>query len=223
MAKTKTIELDVAPRMILGKASKRLRKANIIPANIYGHKKATVAVQVDAIAFDRVRRGHARSILSLRLPDAPTETALIRSIQRDPRTNFILHVDFERVSLSERITIKVPLHFVGEAPGVKIQGGVLLSLLEALEVECRADEIVESIDVDIDGLEDIGSTLRAEDVKLPRGYTLLTEASELIVKVQAPRVVEEVPAAPAAEGEGETAAAPAAEGEGEATSSSEKA
>ncbi|HEY7417456.1 MAG TPA: hypothetical protein VH593_19890, partial [Ktedonobacteraceae bacterium] len=114
----KTVELQVAPRTLLGKATKRLRRADIIPANIYGHKKASVAVQIEAVPFDRVRREHARSVLSLRLPDGAAETALIRSIQRDPRTTFILHVDFERVSLSERVTLKVPLHFVGEAPGV---------------------------------------------------------------------------------------------------------
>jgi large subunit ribosomal protein L25 len=202
-----TVELQVAPRTLLGKAAKRLRQADIIPANIYGHKEPSVAVQIEAIPFDRVRREHARSVLSLRLPNGVTETALIRSIQRDPRTTFILHVDFERVSLSERVAIKLPLHFVGEAPGVKMQGGILLPLLEALEVECRASDILESLDVDVSGLAEIDSSLHAGNIKLPRGYKLLTDAEEPIVKIQAPRVEE---AAPAAEAE---QAAPAAEGE----------
>jgi len=205
-----TVELQVEPRTHLGKAAKHLRRADIIPANIYGHKKPSVAVQIEAIPFDRVRREHARSVLSLRLPDGVTETALIRFIQRDPRTTFILHVDFERVSLSERVTMKLPLRFVGEAPGVKMQGGILLPLLEALEVECRASDIVEALEVDITGLEEIDSALHAGDIKLPRGYKLLTDAAEPIVKIQAPRVEVAEEAAPAAEAE---QAAPAAEGE----------
>lgn len=206
-----TVELQVESRTLLGKAAKRLRRADIIPANIYGHKKPSVAVQIESVPFDRVRREHARSVLSLRLPNGVTETALIRSIQRDPRTTFILHVDFERVSLSERVTMKLPLRFVGEAPGVKVQGGILLPLLDALEVECRASDIVEALDVDISGLEEIDSALHAGDIKLPRGYKLLTDAAESIVKIQAPRVeVAEVEAAPAAEA---GQAAPAAGGE----------
>jgi large subunit ribosomal protein L25 len=202
-------ELEVAPRTVMGKANKHLRKAGLIPANIYGHKQAPLAIQIDSMAFDRLRRSHGtRNVISLRLPDAPSETALVRRVQYDPRTGKILHVDFTRVSLGERLNVKVPLRFVGEAPGVKVEGGLLLRLLEAIEVECRVSDIVEAIEVDLSSLAEIDASLHASDVKLPTGYKLVTDPEEPVVKIAAPRIerAAEEAAAPAAT---EAAAPPA--------------
>src|SRR6476659_4948627 len=105
--------LEVTPRTVLGKATKHLRREGIIPGNIYGHKAESVAVQVDALKFERLRREHGlRNIVSLRLPNAAPETVLVRHIQRDPVSSNILHVDFSRVSLEEEIGSKIPLHYV---------------------------------------------------------------------------------------------------------------
>ncbi len=194
-------ELEVAPRTIMGKATKRLRKAGLIPGNITGHNQEPQAVQIDEISFDRLRRsGAVRSIISLRLPDASTQTALVRRVQRNPRSGKIVHIDFFRVSLTERISMRVSLHFVGESPAVKNEGGVLLHLLEALEVECTASDIVDALDVDITSLTEIDATLHASDVKLPANYTLVTDPEEPIAKVAATRAeaaAEEAAAAPA--------------------------
>ncbi|HZU71097.1 MAG TPA: 50S ribosomal protein L25 [Ktedonobacteraceae bacterium] len=182
-------ELAISPREVMGKATKRLRKAGIIPANIFGHQEEPQAVQIDAIAFDQLVRGHhATGIIALRQPgDGATQTALIRHVQRDPRSGKILHIDFFRVNLNERISSKIPLHFVGEAPAVKNEGGVLLHLLDALEVECEAKDLVEYIEVDVTPLTEIDSVIHAEDVKLPENYTLLTDPKEAIAKVAATR------------------------------------
>lgn len=205
------LELDIAPRSAVGKANKHLRKAGIIPANIYGHKEAPLAVQVEELAFERLRREHGtRNVLSLRQPDGPVQTALIGHVQRDARSGAILHIDFKRVSLRERVEVKIPLHFVGEAPGVKMQGGVLLPLLETLTVDCLASDLIESIKVDISSLTDIDSTLRAGDIKLPDNYKLVTDPGEPVIKVSAPRV-EEVATATEAAGAEETVSAPEAE------------
>ncbi|GCE26119.1 50S ribosomal protein L25 [Dictyobacter alpinus] len=204
--------LEAAPRTIVGKANKRLRKDGLIPANIYGHKEASMPIQLDAIAFDRLRRSHGlRNVLSISLPDVPAQTVLVRHIQHNPVTGGITHVDFTRVSMRERLEVKVPLNFVGEAPGVKVEGGVLLHLLESLAVECAASDIVEHLDVDITSLTDIDSTLHAKDVKLPAGYKLVTDPEEPIVKISAPRV--EIPETTPAEGTTEAAEAENAESE----------
>lgn len=200
------VELEVKPREVLGKATKRLRKAGIIPANIFGHKEAPQAIQIDAMAFEALRRTHRTTrIISLHMPNSNRpQTALLRHVQRDPRTGKILHIDFFRVSLTERITLRIPLHFVGEAPAVKEKDGVLLHLLEALEVECTAQDIVAHIDVDVSSLVDIDDTLHARDIKLPPNYTLITDPDEAVAKVVATRAeiaeeaVEAAPAAPAA-------------------------
>lgn len=159
-------------------------------------------MQVDEIAFTRLQREHSsRNILSLRLPGAPVQTALIRHVTRDPISGRVLHIDFARVGLRERIESRIPLHFIGVAPGVKVQGGVLLHLLESIPVECSAENLVESIEVDITSLDEIDSILYARDIKLPAGYALMADPEEPVVKIAPPRV-EAAPSAteaPAAE------------------------
>jgi large subunit ribosomal protein L25 len=206
-------ELHISPREVMGKATKQLRKSGIIPANISGHKEESQSVQVAALAFEALKRAHgATGIITLHMSDSSRiQTALVRRVQRDPRSGKILHIDFSRVSLSERITMKVPLHFLGESPAVKDENGVLLHLLDTLEVECTASDIVDFIDVDISTLTEIDSMLHAGDVKLPSSFTLITDSNEGIAKVAATR------AEKAEEGAEETAAeAPAAERTSEA-------
>ncbi len=203
-------ELEISRREVMGKAVKRLRKEGIIPANVFGHNEASMAIQIDAAAFERLRRSHgSRSVLTLRMSGTKsTQTALIRHVQREPHTSKIIHVDFFRVSLSERIRVKVPLHFTGEAPAVKTENGVMLHLLDAIEIECVARDIPEFLEVDVSGLTEIDAILHASDVKLPANFTLITDPEEGIVKVAATRaeVAEE-----AAEAAAASEAAPAAE------------
>ncbi|HKV56758.1 MAG TPA: 50S ribosomal protein L25, partial [Ktedonobacteraceae bacterium] len=186
---TKQTELAVSHREVLGKAAKRLRKEGLIPANIYGHKEASQAVQIDAVEFEALRRAHKTTgIIALRLGDhSKAQTALVRHVQRDPISGKILHIDFFRVSMTERIVMKVPLRVVGEAPGVKLEDGVLLHLLDTLEVECAARDIVNALDVDVSSLEHIDDTLHASDVKLPDNFKLITDPEEAIVKIAATR------------------------------------
>jgi len=214
---TQQTVLQISPREVTGKATKRLRKSGIIPANISGHKEESQAVQVEALAFEALRRAHAAtSIITLSGSDR-VQTALVRRVQRDPRSGKILHIDFSRVSLTERITMKVPLRFVGEAPGVKDEGGVLLHLLDTLEVECTASDIVDYIEVDISSLTEIDSMLHAEDAQLPANFTLITDPKEGIAKVAATRVEKAEEAAEAAEETAAPAEASAAAETSEAT------
>src|ERR1700720_4014317 len=108
----KQTELAVTRREVTGKAAKHLRKAGLIPANIYGHKEASGAVQVDAVNFEALRKARKTTgIISLNLGDrASTQTALVSHVQRNSINGKILHIDFFRVSLTERILIKVQLH-----------------------------------------------------------------------------------------------------------------
>ena len=199
-------ELEIAPSEITGKATKRLRKQGIIPANIFGHHEESQAIQIDAVAFDRLLRDHkARSVIALRFPNAGSQTALIRHVQHEPRSGKIIHVDFFRVGLTEHIKARVPLHFVGEAPGVKDEGGVLLHLQDAIEVECAAQDIPEYIEVDVTPLTEIDSVIHVEDLKLPANVTLVEDPTEPVAKVVATR------AEVAAEAEGEVPAGVPAE------------
>lgn len=201
------IELAVSRREAMGKAAKRLRKAGIIPANIFGHHEPSLAIQLDADAFDRLHRSHGtRGIISLHIAgDRHPHTALIRHVERDAISGKILHIDFFRVSMSERITVKAPLHLTGEAPAVKLENGVLLHLLDALEIECRASDIPDSLSVDVSSMTAIDDIIYAKDVPLPQNLTLITAPDEPVAKVAATRA--EVAEATAATAATETPAA----------------
>ncbi len=211
----KQVELAVSPREITGKATKRLRNDGVIPANIYGHGEQPQAVQLSSLDFESLRRGHhTKAMLALKLPGAKkAQTVLMRHVQRDAVTGRVLHIDFLRVGVRDRISAKVPLHFEGTPPGVKVDGGVLLHLTEVLEVECPASEIVDAIQVDVSSLEHIDDILHAKDVPLPPNYTLVTDPEEPLVKIEPPRVEKVEEAAPAEAAPAETAAS----AEGEAT------
>ncbi|BCL82531.1 50S ribosomal protein L25 [Ktedonobacteria bacterium brp13] len=192
--------IEATPRTVLGKAAKRLRKEGLIPANVYGHHVEPVAVQLSALAFDRLRRQHdTTKVITLQLADHPEETVLVRHVQHNALSDQIIHIDFTRVDEQERIESKVPLNFTGAAPGVKIHGGVMLHLVDALAIECAASDLVEHLDVDISSLTEIDSTLYARDIPLSSKYTLLADPDEPIVKIAAPRVEEAAEAVTASE------------------------
>ena len=194
------VELEITPREVTGKSTKKLRRVGIIPANISGHNQDSEAVQIDAVTFARLIRQHKTTgIFSLKQPDGATQNALIRHVQHEPSTGHILHIDFFRVDMQEQLTGRIPLNFVGESLAVKNEGGVLLHLLEAIEVGYRASDIVNSIDVDISSLTELDSMLHASDVKLPENFTLITDPAEPIAKVNATRAEESAVAAEATE------------------------
>jgi len=194
------VVIEATPRTVLGKATKRLRKEGIIPANVYGHHVEPVPVQLSALAFDRLRRQHGTTqVITLQLADHPEETVLVRHVQHNALSGQIIHIDFTRVDAQERVESKVALNFVGVAPGVKIQGGIMLHLVDALAIECAAADLVEHLDVDISALTEIDSTLYARDIPLSSKYTLVADPDEPIVKIAAPRVEEAVEPAITAE------------------------
>jgi len=124
---------------------------------------------------------------------------IIRHVQRHPISYEILHVDFYQVSLTEEMTVDVPLVFVGEAPAVKTLGAVLIQSVDAVTVKCLQQDIPREIEVDISGLEEMGDTLHVSDLQLPLRVHLLTDPELVVAKAAAPAVeVEEVTAEEAA-------------------------
>jgi large subunit ribosomal protein L25 len=210
------VSLEVAPRTTLGKQVKQLRRQGIIPANLYGRHLPSQALQVNLYTLDRFLAGHrATRVIDLQLGSrkGDVQNALIRHVARSPRSGEILHVDFLRVSMNEPITVRVPVTLKGTAPAVAVEGGVLLHLLDTLEIESLPGDIPEALELDINGLVAIDDSMRVSDVALPRGVTLLSPVDEPVVKVVAPRAVlaEEAAAAAAEAAAEEKETAPAAE------------
>ncbi|HEX9036789.1 MAG TPA: 50S ribosomal protein L25 [Ktedonobacterales bacterium] len=194
--------LAVEPRQILGKHVRHLRKDGLTPANISGGAKPSTAVQISAAELTRLLKRHGAGVLYLQMgSEKSAETALLGRVERDPVTTSILHVDFRRVRLNQPIHTHVPIHLTGEAPAVKVEGGVLLHLLDSIEIESLPTNIPEAVTLDISSLEELNSTLTVASIPLPPKVTLISPGSEPVVSVKPPRIeVEEPEVAAAAEG-----------------------
>jgi large subunit ribosomal protein L25 len=154
------------------------------------------------------------TILSLKV-GSDTQAAILKDVQRHPYKNAIVHVDFQRVEENEKIRIKIPLHFKGEAvsPGVKTQGGIVSHMRNDVEISCLPKDLPEFIEVDLSGLS-LNESIHLSQLKIPEGVQLVDLAKEdsAVAAIHSPRAEEPEPtaAAAAAPAEGAAAAAPAA-------------
>ncbi len=193
-----TQELTIRRREGIGKeVAKRLRRSGVVPAVLYGGAK-TEPVTVDPRAVLRIIAGHEGStqLLALRVEgEAATRMAIIRAMQFDPVSETLLHVDLQEVRADRAITVRVAVHPVGEAAGVKDQKGILQIVLHELNVACLPTQIPERIDADVVALM-IGHVLTVADLKVPEGVRILNAPDQAVVTV-APPMAEEV-AAPVA-------------------------
>jgi large subunit ribosomal protein L25 len=220
-------ELKVSKRDITGKKVRFLRRQGIVPANIYGHGIESTPINVDTRSLKHLLAHTGKTdLISLKV-DNSTEPirVLMREIQRNPLTDEPLHVDFYKVSMTEKIKAEVPLVFVGEAPVLKkVKNSSILHLLDALEIEALPDDLPHSFEVDISNLEELDHTIHIKDIPLGHGITLLSDPEQMVVKVAEARkeeeVVPEVVEAELAEEGAEEAAE--AEGEAEAEAGSEE-
>ena len=122
-----------------------------------------------------------------------TKTVIAKEIQHDPITDKIVHIDFNEISLMEVIKVKIPVHLKGESPGVA-DGGIVNQVLHELEVECKAKDIPENVEVNISELN-IGDAIHLKDVSLPAGVKATEDLEQLLVGINAPHVEEEEPEA----------------------------
>ncbi|HEY2954514.1 MAG TPA: 50S ribosomal protein L25 [Candidatus Eisenbacteria bacterium] len=188
------IPLAGARRDRLGKGgARKARAAGQIPAVLYGHKETPIPVAIQAREFEIALRKHegGNPIVNLAL-DGGEYTALIRDVQYDPLSHDILHLDFQHISLTETVEVKVGLHFTGLAVGVKDGGGILEHILRDVEVRCLPTAIPAAIEVDVSALN-IGDSVHVRDLVVP-GVTILTDAGTTIATVVPPTVMEEKPA-----------------------------
>jgi large subunit ribosomal protein L25 len=202
-------------REVTGKAVSRLRHAGKLPAVVYGHGVESSNVTVDAHAFEQLRKHTGpNALVDLSVDGKKANPVLINSVQIHPVNRRPLHIDLFLVRMTEELTVDVPLVATGESTAVTQLGGTLLHPAETVKVRALPDHLPQSIEYSVEALVDFDGALHVRDLVIPGDVTLLTDADEIIAKVQAPRVeVEEVPVA---EAEGEGAEGEGAEGEGAA-------
>ena len=190
-------EVVATPRGALGtSASRRLRRSGHIPAILYGGGKDPIPLSLEE---NRIRKqieneAFAAHILTVKVEDEESQ-AVLKSVHRDPATDRVIHMDFQRISASSEIHMHVPLHFVNEedCPG-KRAGGIVTHLLVEVEVGCLPKDLPEYVEVDMASL-DVGDSVHLSELALPEGVHLMALAhnpdnDQPVVSVQPPQKLE---------------------------------
>jgi large subunit ribosomal protein L25 len=209
----KEIVIEASAREKSGKGvARKLRAANRIPAVVYGKAEPPQSLEIDYVHFHKLHHAlHGENaLINLKINgQVADKKALIRDIQYDPILGDILHIDFQRISMDQKIRVSINVHIHGTPKGVKTSGGIMQWSLRSLEVMCLPTDIPESIDINVDEL-DIHDGVKVRDLNYPN-LDFANEPEETIVNVIPPALVKEE--TPAATAEGEVAATTEAKAE----------
>jgi large subunit ribosomal protein L25 len=182
--------------------ARRARRAGQIPAVIYGSFQEPVSIAVNPRDISKITHSNTgyNTIFNLVIQGGETTPVMLVDRQVDPVKGTLLHADFKRIDLTKRLRVSIPVHTVGEAAGVKVQGGLLEVITRMIEIECLPDEIPEGFTVDVTELM-IGQAKRASDVALSGSMKLVSAPETVIahsVAMRAEEVVEPTAAEAAA-------------------------
>ena len=201
------VSLEAEVREKTGKeVVKKLRECGLIPAVVYKAGEKTMNLKVSEQALLKALHTEAgeNAIINLKLSDdkkspakksssthksstdKKTKTVIIKEIQYHPVKGNILHIDFNQISLTEKLTVDVPVEVKGESQGVK-EGGVLEHILWELKVECLPTKIPERIETDVTDLK-IGDSIYVKDLKVPEDIKILADPEAIVVSVKPPTV-----------------------------------
>lgn len=177
--------------------NRRLRVAGKIPAVLYGHKSQNMALEVDPKEIFKILQSDTgeNTIFLLAVPGKEKINVLIKEYQLEPVSHRLLHADFYEVAMDEVLEVDVPLEVIGEAFGVKSEGGLLDIVHRELRVECLPADIPENIEVDVTEMK-IGDQVRVKDLKVSEKIKILDDPETVVVAVEHPRA-EELPTATA--------------------------
>jgi large subunit ribosomal protein L25 len=182
-----TVECQKRPE---GSKPKALRREGLIPANLYGHKGTeSISLTLDAKTAERLlKKGSVNNTLvDLNITDIPWRgKTLLREVQMHPAKGSLYHLSFFAVSAQESVDVGVPLHFVGDAIGVKQEGGLLDPVMTQLQMRCAPDNIPDAIEIDVSNLS-IGDNLHVREIVLPQGVTAVDEPERIVVTVLSPQ------------------------------------
>ncbi len=189
---TSVVQLELQPRELMGKKVGRLRRAGIVPVHIYGPAYESRSLQCAAPRLiQALATAGASSPINVTIEgESDTLMAFVREIQWDPRRDTVLHVDLMVADLLRLVTAQVPVTLTGQAPGAARGGGTVNQLLFDVLVSALPMEMPGHIEMDLGPLIDLNSVLRVGDIVLAGNVTLLTDAEEMVARIEVPRTTD---------------------------------
>jgi large subunit ribosomal protein L25 len=192
------VVLKATKREVLGRKVGALRRAGKLPAVLYGHGIESTPITLEAHeATLKLSQVTSSSLMMIDL-EGKEYPALVREKQRDYLKNRLLHVDFQVISMTEKVTTKVGIELTGTAPVVKAFSAVIVTVINELEVECMPQDLPQRVVIDISGLAEVGAAIHVRDVVISDRVKILDDPAETIVVASATREekveVEEAPA-----------------------------
>lgn len=192
------VVLKATKRSVIGKQVKALRRQGFLPGVVYGHHFEPVAIQLDAHSAGRIIPTlTSTSVITVEL-DGTAIPALVREKQKNYIKGSLTHVDFQAISLTEKIRAWVQIHLRGAAPAVKDFNAVLVNNMEEVEIEALPTDLPERIELDLSGLKKLGDAVHVRDLTLPANVEMLSPGDEVVViATGVAEEAEEVAASPA--------------------------
>lgn len=185
------IKIDATKRTVVGKQVKQLRREGLVPAVVYGPEREPLTLSLDKRELRQTLLTAGGTQIIELIVDGETIATLAREVQRDPILGEIMHVDFYQVSMTRSIRADVPVILTGENELVESGAAVLVHGMNALVIEALPADLPPQIEVDITGLAEIGDQIVMSDLVLPRGTRAIADDTELVVKLDYPRLEEE--------------------------------
>ncbi len=188
------LSLKAFTRDLTGKKVQKLREKGKVPAVVYGPGEKNINLAVDYVDFEKIYEQAGESTLvNLEIGEEKIPV-LIHQVSYHPLTDKVEHIDFYRVKYGQKLTAAVELNFVGVSKAVKELGGILVTNIEEIEIECLPKDLVSEIDVDLSKLETFEDVIFVKDLPIPEGIKVLTDPEEVVASVASSRMEEEAPA-----------------------------
>jgi large subunit ribosomal protein L25 len=191
------VVLKATKRTVTGKQVSQLRRAGQLPGVIYGHNVNSTAISLEAHSASlAIQRLTSSSIVNIEM-EGKLIPALVREKQKNYIKGTLTHIDFQAISLTEKIRTEVSIHFFGLSPAIKDFNATIVHNMDELEVEALPNDLPERIEVDLSGLAKIGDAIHVRDLSLPATVAVLSSPEEIIAvatatREEAPEVVAEV-------------------------------
>jgi large subunit ribosomal protein L25 len=189
---TESISLELSPREVTGKKVKQLRSQGMLPVHLYGPGVKAQALQCEttSVVAVLVKAGGNTAVTITIQGSQGSHLAFAREIQWGPRRDDILHVDFLAVDATRPVSAQVPITLVGESPGARVANGTVMQQLRDLNVEALPLEVPRELELDLTTLTEPDGVLRAGDIAIPSGVTLLTDPEDVVVRIEVLRAAD---------------------------------